>query len=430
MDKYFLVARNKKDNKFKLIGIKDEWYSQFGGFGYISVANPLPVIDLVTSRFKSKKQMINRMYENEFIDNKDVDLFIAVKRKKDDEEKLVAYEVIYDPAKSERIKEFREIASSFLKAKKQDTEKLREKVFDKLISKAYYNADYYMFIKDKMTNIPERVVNRLIGLEKLKKPPFFVKYKEKWVLNNFLALRNIVESLNRFDILEEYPDKIYANIDFLNENARGRKMISRELMKAMDEELKTAGQGSLFTTEKEKTGFKYVDYLGEEKASESDINMDNDVSEKEEQREISGTEKLKEVLFVFNTLPMGVFQCKQKAITFNGKIFEKYPAECELSKLKGVIKNKKLLSNIYYYVLHNNKCKEAREKHCSSLEIDEDLRADLKDLKKSLSSGKNLDNAYEWCEAYKRCQAFNETYIGIDSDVAMKKEGKKLEKKN
>lgn len=436
MDKYFLVARNKKDNKFRLIGINDTWYSDFGGFGCVSIANPLPVIDLVTSRFRSKEQMIKRMYENKFIDSMDVDLFIAAKRKRNEEEKLVTYEVIYDPARSERIKEFRKVARSFMDNKKEDTEDFRKKIFDKLISKTFYNIDYYMFIKDGMTNIPMRVVNRLVGLERLKKPPYSVKYKEEWVVDNFLALRNIVESLNRFDLLEKYPDKIYANIDFLNDNARGRKIISRELIKAIDEELITAGQVSLLDVENEEnTNFKYVNIPIEKSEKEvlkkeSDIDIVNTVSEKGENKEISTAKKLKEVLFVFDTLPIGVFKRKQEDVSFNEEIFDNYPCANDRLKLKKIIKSKRLLSNIYFYVLHNNKCKDATKHHWSSLEIDADLRADLRDLKKTLSKGKNLDNAYEWCEVYRHCAEFDKECIATNSTMEIKEEGKKFEKKN
>lgn len=441
MEKYFLVARNKKNDKFRIIGIDDRWYLDSSGFGCVRKANLLPAIDLVTSRFRNREQMIRRMYDNGFIDSMDVDLFVAGKRKTKDGEKLVTYEIIYDLAKSDRIKDFRKIARSFLDNKKEETVDIRRRVFDKLVSKSFYNTDYYMFIKDGMTNIPMRVINRLIGFEKLKKPPYGIKYKEGWVLDNFLAIRSIIESLNRFDLLEIYPDKVYANINFLNENALGRRKISRELMDCMDKELLTTGTGQLNLLEQSDkellnnsdVNLSTADEIDKKQEVETDNNTINDTKgislKNENEGDISRGEKLKEVLFTLDTLPLGVFKRNQDMTFFNEGVFKYYPSDEECTRLKGLIKGKRFLSQLYFYILHNNKSRDAARFGCSNLEICADLRADLKDLKKTLSKGKNLDNAYEWCKTYNKCVEFNELCMTggtLEKDV----EGKKFEKKN
>ena len=54
MSTYLLVARNKKDNSFKILGIKESWYNANGDDKTLSYKNTLGSIDLVTTRFPSR----------------------------------------------------------------------------------------------------------------------------------------------------------------------------------------------------------------------------------------------------------------------------------------------------------------------------------------------------------------------------------------
>ena len=67
MNKYYLIARNKDTNDFKIIKLKKSWYSDDSNNDDVLKANPLEAIDLVTTKFSSEEEMIERMKKNGYI---------------------------------------------------------------------------------------------------------------------------------------------------------------------------------------------------------------------------------------------------------------------------------------------------------------------------------------------------------------------------
>ena len=94
MNMYCLVARNKKDNSFKIIGIKECWYNANGDTEILSYKNTLASIDLVTSRFKSREEMQKRLIDRGYLDDGEYDFFIASKNKSNSSAQLRFQEVI------------------------------------------------------------------------------------------------------------------------------------------------------------------------------------------------------------------------------------------------------------------------------------------------------------------------------------------------
>ena len=52
---YYLIAMNKTSNEFNILGLKSKWYLK-NGTDILSRSNKLEVIDLVTTRFKSREE--------------------------------------------------------------------------------------------------------------------------------------------------------------------------------------------------------------------------------------------------------------------------------------------------------------------------------------------------------------------------------------
>lgn len=112
---YYLIARNKTSNEFRILELKSKWYLK-NGTDALSRANKLEVIDLVTTRFKSREEMANRLVESNYIPNNNYDFFIVSKYKNNGVEKLKFQEIIYN-RKDSRINDLRVIAYNSLNGK-------------------------------------------------------------------------------------------------------------------------------------------------------------------------------------------------------------------------------------------------------------------------------------------------------------------------
>ena len=108
---YVLVAKSNRDNSYVILKIKDEWYlGKDKAKGKESSKNSLEVIDLVTTQFASKEQMVERLVQGGYISDSDVDIFIACKRKKDGKSYIRFDEVLYGGKKDKRVSALRDVA--------------------------------------------------------------------------------------------------------------------------------------------------------------------------------------------------------------------------------------------------------------------------------------------------------------------------------
>ena len=97
MNTYYLIARNRKDNTFTVLKLREDWYlgREKGREDVLTRANDLEAIDLVTTRFGSESEMAERMAMNGYIPDSDVDIFIASKREKNGKSYIKFDEVLY-----------------------------------------------------------------------------------------------------------------------------------------------------------------------------------------------------------------------------------------------------------------------------------------------------------------------------------------------
>ena len=138
MSMYCLVARNKEDNSFKIIGIKECWYNANAKDGDYAFKNSLAAIDLVTSRFESREVMQKRLVEKGYLDEGEYDFFIASNTKSGSYNPVKFQEVIYRPEKNERMAEFRNVAGASCAGKLSDSNDKVLRIFNKLLTKAYH----------------------------------------------------------------------------------------------------------------------------------------------------------------------------------------------------------------------------------------------------------------------------------------------------
>ena len=237
---YYLIARNKTSNEFTILGLKSKWYLK-NGTDILSCSNKLEVIDLVTTRFKSREEMANRLVESNYIPNNNYDFFIVSKYKNNGVEKLKFQEVIYN-RKDSRINDLRVIAYNSLNGKIKCEENIR--LMDKFITKAEYSKVYTRLVNDRLTAITYNFIEDYRRIKKDKVNPYVIKYKSSKCLENYGLSRSIVDSLNRFDDLKG-EDTYKNHIMFFKEQNTERMKIYKDLLEVCDKNY-VEGQLSLF----------------------------------------------------------------------------------------------------------------------------------------------------------------------------------------
>ena len=108
---YYLIARDKTSNDFKILELKSKWYLK-NGTDALSRSNKLEVIDLITTRFNSREEMANKLVQDNYIPNNNYDFFIQERVTIDDGyNDEVFYQYVsrdIDPSEYEDKDEYRE----------------------------------------------------------------------------------------------------------------------------------------------------------------------------------------------------------------------------------------------------------------------------------------------------------------------------------
>ncbi len=231
MNKYYLIARNKDTNDFKIIKLKKSWYSDDSNNDEVLKANPLEAIDLVTTKFSSVEEMAGRMKNNGYIKTSNVDIFIVNKNKYN---QLIINDIIYNHNNSLLIKYLQSIAKALLK-KDIKSEQDKIKYIYKELAEILFNdtnGSFSSFFYSKYCNISETIKDFYEDCE-TSKDFKNVPYKNSWMLVSYLNIRNIVKLLNNFSKKSE------------NCTSYSRKLIINEILKRIDENY-IDGQFNLF----------------------------------------------------------------------------------------------------------------------------------------------------------------------------------------
>ena len=413
MSSYLLVARNKKDNTFKIIGIKESWIKSGGDDKNITYKNSLSAIDLVTSRFLSSEEMQKRLIDRGYLEVGEYDFFIASKAKSTSSNSVKFHEVIYRPEKNERMAEFREVAGAKCAGDLGKTNEKVLRIFNKLLTKAYHRGDFYYMIQNGYTGLPKKLVDALAGLRESSSVPYSLKYQERWALESYSVIRNIIESLNRFDyITANYNNMVQGNIEYFNENVRGRKSLMNRLDKILDKDF-SVGQISMFDD-----GLEDVFAIPRE-------NVVEEVKEEEKPKRVypvmgavTDDNKLSSVIHFLSKLPLESFKYVDNKLTFNFSVFDYELDDSTKKKLNSLLTGN-LRNSLRAYLFHKSKLEEAKRVDYyghGQFILQEDMAAEMNDVKKMLSkSDARLNRVYEWCRIYSACGQMN-NMIGEDNN--------------
>lgn len=398
MEGYFLIARNRKDNSFTVVKLREDWYlgREKGSTSVLTRENDLEAIDLVTTRFSSEREMAERMAMNGYIPDSDVDIFIASKREKDGRSYIKFDEAIYGQGK--RTLALRRVAQTSLASDfRHDTLDLNY-IYDDVISLAYASDDYLNMLLDGDMNVSKRFSEQLRGIRQYSEIPYGLKEKTGFGVSDYRTLRNIVESMVRLQSLGgSREDRYEANSQFVEANLSGRMAIVPELSVQLDKDY-VEGQLSLFSLLDEE-GKKKVqeatqEIAAEEKLIPAKIKVD---------RSISKEDKRKEIYRVLRHLPRGcVYKDKKtNSFTVDYDLFSHYPVSDDEKKKLDTYLTGSLMRYFYEYMCdYNLLCdcnKDGFTPYSEIAEMQTDVEYDIKRIDKRFTSTKCLNMAYEWC---------------------------------
>lgn len=393
MKKYFLVARDKDTNEFSIIKLKDKWYDA-SGKGEFYRANDLAAIDVVTTKFSSADEMIDKMYQNGYIDSSNVDLFIATGVKRNGKFYVKYHEVIYDNSDVERIDNFKKVSRGFLNGTENEQE--INLVFYKLCTKYFFDKEFASYINSGFTSIPKGVVEYLRSAQS-DKPAYSLRYDAAWIMKSYPFIRSIVETFNRYDLFVDKKNKIDANVEYINTTAVNRKKIEKSLMKQMDPNF-LEGQLTLFEESNQ----------DEDKKNTSIVSLEEKkLRVRRNENFVSTNTKRSYVMNTFYELSLDIFKFNGADVKINGEMFGEYSTGDDIIKLESLLTGN-LLKQMYRYVLHNTKYKHAYKNNLDTLELEREIRSDTKALRKSFENETKLDKAYNWCVTFNECMSYSE----------------------
>ncbi len=405
MSRYFLIARYRKDNQFEILKINDEWYMPEGkALGRFSKENDLEAIDLVTSNFDNALELSQRLLENGYINDLDVDICIASKKSKNDTPYIRFDEVIYASSNKYRINELRKIAANSLDDNLNQNKEAMGNISEQAISSAYINSDFIDMIREGGTNISKSFAEKLITVPYYSELPEELKYDKLFSFGSYREVRNVVEALNRLAEFSSFSrnDRASMNQEYIDKNLEGRLAISPNLLFTFDQ-----------------------DYC------EGQISLDDYLKGVNEKSKISTDEMRREIFRVFDSVPVNIFGYNGKYWFFNANVFA-----CPISKSELADFNRLLKGNIPPYLIHSyasNKkhmqvASELGECHEAS-ELMEMWEDDKTKMKKLLKKPGAIENVYQWCMLYEKCQDRAKDYLENGSRESMVADAKIFGKK-
>ena len=408
-----LVARKKDDNTFKIIGIKESWYKSGGDDQNVSYKNSLPSIDLVTSRFLSREDMEKRLIEKGYIAEGEYDFFIASKTRSGSVNPVKFQEVIYRPEANERMAEFRTVASASNVGRMDEVNDKVLRIFNKLLTKSYHRADFHHMIQSGYTGLPKKLVDALAGVRECSDVPYSLKYQERWAVGSYPVIRNIIEALNRYDLLIEKDKNITnANIDYFNENVRGRRSLMKNLDMILDKQF-TPGQLNLLGDNTEDVWAvsgsmlpkeEFVAPVAEVKKPKYKIPVFED----------DGKVDINNIMRFLLKLPLEVFKYEDNQLTFNFEVFD-YELDDGTKKKLNSLLTSHLRNYIRLYLFHKRKYDEMNGHSYGHglLILAEDMDDDKRDIRRNLEkrTPAGLNRVNEWCKLCSACARMNEVML-------------------
>lgn len=407
---YVLVAKSNRDNSYVILKIKDEWYlGKDKAKGKESSKNSLEVIDLVTTQFSSKEQMVERLVQGGYISDSDVDIFIACKRKKDGKSYIRFDEVLYGGKKDKRVSALRDVAEESLNGNMKKNKESLHKIYDYLISSVYMCDDLYHMIMDGKTNIPKAFRSSFKKIPGYENIPYQLKYDRFFGADSYRELRSAVEALVRFEgfkCTSHENNRYEKNEEFIADREDSRIDIIPRLSVEL-EKGQIDGQMTLFgiidDMEEKKVPTTSAPLLEPKKTTIKRITIPD--------KKLSVDAMKKEVFRVLDTLPGGVFRQRGDKYEFNTSIFQNPILDEELNDLSSLLTGNlpRFFTQYAVHKINRDNCQAAGD-YNDAAELYECMQMDVNAINKRFKSKTCVAATYKWCMLFEACMKRDKSY--------------------
>ena len=411
MKKYYLIAREKESNKFKILRLEDSWYlDEQQATGKITRNNDLEAIDLVTSNFSSCEELASRLYENGYIDNPNVDIFIASKRKKDGSSYIKFDEVVYGKKNSQRTEALRTIARNSLNGNMNTDKRATGTIYDDIIMLVYGSFDFCSMIMDGETNISRRMAEELARVPNYSDIPYELKYEKAFSFGNYREVRNVVEAMNRLERFSNCAreNRVEKNQAYIEENYSDRLALVPELSLKLEPDY-CDGQLSLFGffDESDQTRIREATRI---LSREAKVQRPSHSVSKLKKR-LSIPEMINEVFRVLETVPTNLFVREGNKFVINERAFDCPILDNEKYQLNHLMTGN-LPKFFMNYAIHKEQLGYAESfgEYHEAAELRESCDRDKLAIKTRFKSSKCVADTYDWCMLYEKCKQRSEQF--------------------
>ncbi len=408
MDNYLLVARDKKGNGYRVINLDESWFIDGGTKGKMSSLNSLEAIDLVTTQFRDRDQMVKRLVSRGYIENDNVDIFIAQKNKQNGKSYIRFDEVLYGGSVEGRKKSIRDIAKCSLAGNGLDPRGVQDLLEDIVLS-VYSSNDLYSMILQGDTNLSRDFAESLREVPRYEDLPYELITRGKIKAGSYSDIRNVAEVILRFRSFparREDDDRFTMNQEFVLENLEERKALIPALSKTFDE-LARGKQATIFD----------VDVAKKEVAP---VVEKPEVSEETKRKPLTLGDMRREVFRVLHTLPINAFLYDGKKFHFNEGAF-RYPlADDEKKRLRSLLTGN-MPKYFMDYAQHRQRaqyCSDSGEYYEAS-ELRGECERDERAISRCFKNNGRLVNTFKWCMLYEACRRREKMYSGGEQDLGM-----------
>lgn len=396
MSKYYLVAKDKKTDRFEIVKIRgNEIYSDESDL--LERCFNLERIDLFTSRFNNEESLRRYLTDTGRIDFDDCDLFVVSRNGK----KIKFLNCIYNFGS--RVELLRNIMISSDKNKLNSNSKTASSLLDDFISNIFRNDKYYNMVIYGFTDIYKKFYDYFRGRNVPLKELYSAKFKDgRWAISSYNLHRSIIDSYQMYNRHYKSSDMFTSLSKELKSNKTSRESIINELLIQTDKDY-VDGQLSMFDMTFEDTEVSVKEEKPKTKAKVSTPAV-----------KLSCEDMLVEVMPFLDKFPRGMFVGDD--LHFNEKIF---PGE-DVSLLNKISVRLKRLINCY--TVNKYHLDRAYEYGGNTRELSVDTAMDRKAILKLLETRSILEKFYNFCLLYDKIKSDYEAKIKGENKVYGKRE--------
>lgn len=384
MSKYYLIAKDKKTDKFEIVKIKgNEIYSDESDS--LERCFNLERIDLFTSRFRDEDSLKEYLKNNSRVSLEDFDLFIASRNGKN----IKFINCLYNF--SNRVDLLRSIMIDSDQNKLNANSKTVSSLLDDFINNLVKNDKYNNFVIYGFTDIYKKFIDYFKGRNVPIKELYSAKFRDgRWAMTSYNLHRSIIESYQTYNKHFRNSD-IYTSVANEKKNDRlNREAILSQLLVQTDKDY-IDGQISLFDLPVEETTETAL-------KKETKIKSKKPVLEK-----VSYDDMLVEVMTYLDKFPRGMFIGEN--LEFNPLIFP----GCDVSGLNNISVRLKRLVNSY--TVNKYHLDKAIEYNGNTRELKVDIAMDRKAILRLFESGSILSKFYNFCHLYDKIKEEYESKV-------------------